>query len=385
MYSKKNVFLVRNIAPGDYGGGEKYQIELARVLKKNGFSPKIFTSSVRLIEEARANGIEVIRAPYCRYQNWSGWRNFLFPVFCVWQIRLRHWYKMQIRKYDPCVLNIQSRDELIGATLAALSCDKKIIWTDHADFRTWSLINVDKKIKNQIGKWILRCARKVDAIIVVSVYEKKWLERIIKPRKLNNLTVVRNGVVDEYQRYIGIKSKKNSFCYVGRVVKDKGVFELIEAFRKVADRAPGVVLDIYGDGEDFDECKKVAQGDERIIFHGYTNDAIGGVAKADVFVFPSYHEGLPLALLEAAMMRKKIVATDISGNREVVGDGKTGLLVPVKNVDKLAEAMIWMLEHKKQADKLAENARKYYKENFDFDKIFVEKMLPLYNIKKEKK
>ena len=69
----------------------------------------------------------------------------------------------------------------------------------------------------------------------------------------------------------------------------------------------------------------------------------------------------------------------------MVKNGETGLLVPAKNTRKLAEAMIYMLENKEDADRMAKNARKYYEENFNFDKIFKEKMLPLYNNQKEEK
>ncbi len=84
-------------------------------------------------------------------------------------------------------------------------------------------------------------------------------------------------------------------------------------------------------------------------------------------------------------MGKRIIASNVDGNPEVVVDKETGLLVPARNASKLAEAMIWMLENRKEAGKMARNARKRYEEHFDFDKIFEEKMLPLYNSRKEKK
>ena len=124
---ERAVFLIRNIAPESYGGGERYQIELGKVLKKNGYRPIIFTASERLIEEAKKNKIKYVRAPYLKMQNWSSWRNILLPVYGLWQLRLWFWYKKQIKKYNPVVLNVQSRDELIGATLAGIKCGKKII------------------------------------------------------------------------------------------------------------------------------------------------------------------------------------------------------------------------------------------------------------------
>ena len=84
-------------------------------------------------------------------------------------------------------------------------------------------------------------------------------------------------------------------------------------------------------------------------------------------------------------MKKKIIASDVDGNPEVVVNGETGLLVPAKNAKKLAEAMIWMIKHKKESEEMAENVRKKYEKEFDFEKIFEEKMLALYNSRKEEK
>lgn len=380
--NKKIVFLIRNVAPGDYGGGEKYQIELARVLKNNNFVPIIYTASERLIEESKRNDIEYVKAPFFRWQNWSGWRNVLLPIYYAWQIRLKYWYKHQIKIHNPYVLNIQSRDELIGATLAGLSQKKKIIWTDHADFRTWSLVNVDKKIKNQIGKWILRCARKVNSIIMINDYEKECLERLIRPRVLNNIVVIKNGIMDEYKKTRSTKNKKNSFYFVGRIVKDKGIFELLEAFKRVLKEFPDAQLDVFGDGEELNSCKKMLSEDERVKYFGYVKDPLLMASKDEVFVLPSYHEGLSLALLEAAMMGKRIIATNIEGNKEII-DGKNGVLVPIKDSDSLAKAMIWMIKNRESSEKMAKKVRLTFEEEFDLQKIFEQKMSPLYNNKEE--
>lgn len=375
---KRVVFLIRNIAPESFGGGERYQINLAKVLIRNGFRPIIFTASRRLIDEARNNKIEFVRAPYLRQQNWSSFRNAFLPVYWAWQLRLQKWYKRQIKKYNPVVLNIQSRDELIGASLAGIKCGRKVIWTDHADFRTWVLQNVNVRFKNQIGKWILRCAKRVNTIVLISEHEKESFEKTVYPFKMNNLVVIKNGVIDEYSNYKKENDENNSFCFVGRVVKDKGVIELIKAFKEVARKNQGVVLNIYGDGDDLMECQELAKDEERIRFYGYINDTLDAIAKNTCFVLPSYHEGLSLALLDAAMMGKTIVATDISGNREVVEEGITGLLVPVKRIGELKEAMEKVLDDKKMAEKMAKMARKKFEQEFDLEKIFKDKMAVLY-------
>lgn len=383
--NKGKVFLIRNVAPDKYGGGETYQIKLGLMLKKNGFSPLILTSSEGLIEEAKKDDIDTIRTPYINRQNWSGWRNILSPVYFIEIMKLRKWYRQVFDKYKPEVINIQSRDDWIAATVVAKKMGIKVLWTDHMDFRSWVLTNVNMRYRNWIGKWILKCAKKADKIIMISDFERKSFEKIVKPRKYKNLVTIRNGVKDEFNRYKSVEYKKNSICYVGRIVEYKGIREMVEAFDVAGKKYPDAELNIYGDGEDFEKYRKMASNNKRIFFHGRTDEPLKALAENEVFVLPSYREGLSLSLLDAAMMGKKIIASDVDGNPEVVKDGETGLLVPAKNVKKLAEAMTYMLENKKEADEMAKIARKYYEENFDFEKIFKEKMLPLYNIEKEKK
>ena len=379
----KTVFLIRGIRPEEYGGGEMYQIKLGTILVSWGFEVFIVTSSEKLLKEAKRKKIKTIQLPYCRCQNWSGWKNILFPFYCLNIIRLKKWYKKVFERVNPDIVNIQSRDDWIAATSVAKKMGSKVLWTDHADFRSWVLTNINVWYKNWIGKWVLRCAKKADKIIMISDFEKKNFERIVEPREYKNLVTVKNGVGDENRKYRNIKNKIGDFCYVGRIVDYKGISELIEAFGKVSGKYPNTILNIYGDGEDFEKYKALASGNKRIYFHGRTDEPLKVLAENEIFVLPSYREGLSLSLLDAAMMEKKIIASNVDGNPEVVINKKTGLLVPVKDKDKLAEAMIYMLKNKKEASEMAKNARQYYKDNFDFDKIFKEKMLLLYNNKEE--
>ena len=378
---KQCVMLIRNIRSDMYGGGETYQLMLAEELLKNGREPIIVTSCDKLLSEAKRLGIKAVRAPFCDCQNYSGIRNLLFPKYVLWQRKLEKWYRGIFSKYQPEVVNIQSRDDWIAATKAAKKMRIRVFWTDHMDFRSWVLKNINIWYKNWIGKWILKCAEDVDKIIMISDFERKWFEKNVMPKKFDNIVTIKNGVCDEYAKYKNVKMEDNSFCYVGRVVDYKGIAELLEAFKLVHEEMPGAKLNIYGDG---DLEKYIAMAGEGVKFYGYTNEPLRTMAENEIFVLPSYYEGLSMALLEAAMMGKKIIATNVDGNPEVVINNETGLLVPAKNVAKLAQAMKWMLSNSKEADSLARNARKKFEKEYDFDKIFAEKMLPLYNIEKEK-
>lgn len=377
-----NILLIRNVAPEMYGGGETYQLLLARLLKENGFEPYIVTASRGLLREAKKQKIKTIESPYIKQQNWSGWRNILFLIYAVRIFRLRRWYKRILKKYEPMVVNTQSRDDWIAVTGVAKKMGVKVLWTDHMDLRSWVLQNVNIWCKNWIGKWVLRCAKKADKIIMISDYERRCFEKMVAPRKFDNLVTIKNGVLDCLGEYEDIRPKKDSICYIGRVVEYKGIGELIEAFCTVRERGYNVEFNIYGGG-DLRKYKEMSEDCKGITFHGRTDEPLRAMAGNEIFVLPSYREGLSLSLLDAAMMGKKIIASNVDGNPEVVENGKTGLLVPAKNAKKLAEAMVYMLENKRQAGMMAENARLKYEKEFDFDKIFAEKMLPLYNKGKE--
>lgn len=381
---RKRVLLIRNVAKGNFGGGEVYQLELAGKLRGAGFQPVIITNSNELLKRANELDFKTIIPPYMKNQNWSGWRNILLPIYFGYIWRLRRWYEEIFKYYKPEVINVQSRDDYLAATPVARKFGIRILWTDHADFRNWVLWNVNVRFKNVIGKKIIKLSRKVEKVIFVSKEIGKETAKMIYPKMLKNTVVIENGVNDELVRYKDIKVKKNSFVFIGRVVEEKGIKEMIEAFMLVVEKHPEATLSIYGDGR-IDEYKRISRSCSEIEFCGESNNPLMVLAENEVFVLPSYREGLSLSLLDAAMMAKKIITTDVDGNMEVVEGGKTGILVPVKNVEKLAEAMIWMIEHKKEAENMAKSVRKRYEKKFDFKRIFSEKMLPLYNNKKEVK
>jgi len=371
------VCLIRNVAPECYGGGETYQLELAEMLKKNGYCPYIISSSRRLLKRGKELGFEVVEAPYNVKQNWSGRRNLLLPEYFLWQKKLQKWYSKLFSRLNPEVVNIQSRDDWIAATTAAKKLGIKILWTDHMDFRGWVFENVKIPYKNFIGKWILRYAKSVNEIIMISDYEKKFFDDVAE---MDNVIVAKNGAIDQVFKYKTVKAKKRSFVYVGRVIGYKGISELIRAFKLVRKEYPEAILYIYGAGE-ISRYRQMAG--EGVKFCGETSEPLKALAENEIFVLPSYKEGLSLSLLDAAMMGKTIIATNVDGNSEVVEDGVSGLLVPAKNVEKLAEAMKKVLAEPKLAKSLAEGAREKYETEFNFEKIFAEKMLPLYNNGKE--
>ena len=374
---QKKVFLIRNVAPNKFGGGEVYQLELAKELKVHGFLPYIITNSKELLERARKIGVKTFVPPYIKMQDWSGAKNLMLPLYWLNIQAQKRWYKNLFRFEKPTIINIQSRDEWLSATMAANSLRIKTIWTDHADFRNWVLWNVDKKFKNRIGKKIVSLMSTPKRIILISEYEKQWLRNTLL-KLPNNITVIHNGVHDELKQYKKIKARKNSFAYVGRITQEKGIPELIDAFNIVNSKYSNATLNLYGDGPDIEKYERESKGNNHIIFHGYTDEPLRSIAENEFFVLPSHNEGLSLSLLDACMMEKAIIATNVAATSEVIKNKRTGLLVSPNSAKNIAEAMLEIVGDKSLSTAIAKNARRHYEQEFDFNHIFEKKMLPLY-------
>ena len=140
-----------------------------------------------------------------------------------------------------------------------------------------------------------------------------------------------------------------TFLFVGRVVRDKGISELVEAFKGLA--AENTRLVLVGPFEDDvdpvpEDVRKYIQEAPEIITTGEVlgKGLLVWYAASDCFVLPSYREGFPNTVLEAGAMGLPSIVTDINGSREIISDGVNGLIVPTHNSEALLEAMRKMLK-----------------------------------------
>ncbi len=378
--SKPRIILIRNTNPKFYGGGETFQLTLSRILDKNDFTPVIFTSSSKLFKSSQDQKILNQKSPFLRFQNWSGLRNFLLPIYLLWQKYLSFWYRKQFKKYQPAAIIVQSRDDLIAATLAAKKMCIPVFWLDHMDFRSWVLQNVDQKYKNYIGKKILRIAENIEKIIFISDYERNYFEDLIshtKIGKLENLITIKNGAIDRYTEFEAIRPSPHSLIYLGRLEEYKGIRELVAGFSQIVKKFPEAKLHIYGTGPLSDFCQRYSN--YQIIYHGFTDDPLKKIAESEIFILPSYIEGLSLSLIDAAMLGKAIITTNIDGNPEVVEDQKNGLLIPAKDENALAEAIEKLLLNPELVKEFSHQSRLKYLQEFDYEKTIHEKLIPLLN------
>ena len=160
------------------------------------------------------------------------------------------------------------------------------------------------------------------------------------------------------------------FIFIGRLLREKGIVELMEATRIVRERFPDVVVDVVGDldenpsgvGEE-EVAGWEAEGLIRRV--GFVDDVRPFLTKASVFVLPSYREGTSRSTLEALATGRPIISTDAPGCREPVEHGVNGYLVPVRDAQQLAEAMLNCLEHPEDLQKMGDASRRLADTRYD--------------------
>jgi glycosyltransferase involved in cell wall biosynthesis len=146
------------------------------------------------------------------------------------------------------------------------------------------------------------------------------------------------------RKSLGISPKNFVFSFIGRVVTDKGINELVQAFVNVVEKNKGATLLLVGPQEGdlnplLSATLDLIKSRDDIIEVGYQADVRAFFAITDVFVFPSYREGFPNVVLQAGAMGIPCIVSNINGSNEIIRDGQNGFIVPVKNVQKLQQKM----------------------------------------------
>jgi glycosyltransferase involved in cell wall biosynthesis len=175
------------------------------------------------------------------------------------------------------------------------------------------------------------------------------------------------------------------FLTIGRLLGSKGFREYAKAARLVKLRYPKVLFKLVGpadpslDGISLAEVKSWHDGGV-IQYLGETRDVRPFINDCNVYVLPSYHEGMPRTVLEAMAIGRPILTTDVPGCRETVIVGENGYLVPKADPEALAERMIWFIENRDKLERMGQASRRIAEEKFEVHKIN-EKMLHIMGLK----
>ena len=165
------------------------------------------------------------------------------------------------------------------------------------------------------------------------------------------------------------------FLFIGRLLKEKGVFELIEAMRIVKSIHPDAHFTVLGEIDHENLGALTQETLDQLIqenifeYPGYVSNVQEWITNSSVFVLPSYREGVPRSTQEAMAIGRPVITTDVPGCRDTVIDGVNGFLIPKWDVNALVEKMCFFIENPEQINIMGKESYKIACEKFDVHKV----------------
>ena len=227
----------------------------------------------------------------------------------------------------------------------------------------------------------------IDRTVAVSQVVKDVMVKTgsITPSKIDviyggvDIEIFKPGLHSTIREEYNISKDMFVIGFAGNAGPRKGLIYLAEAFKKIAEKHKEIVLIMVGVSEaDKDKFRFNDEIKKRVYALGFRHDVANCMSGMDMFVFSGVaEEGLTGTVREAAAIGLPIITTDVAGNRELIKDDETGLVVPMKDSIALEQAIEKIVGDKEKADRYGKNARKFVEENMS-NEIRAEKIEKLY-------
>lgn len=334
-------------------------LERAIAAKKKGYSISVISKENNHKKLIENNGISFYPVPYNRKSI-----NPIYEFFIL--IRIIKLYK----KIQPDIVHhVAAKPIIYGSIAAKFNKIKSVLNAPVGLGFVFSSGSIKARILRPILKFLLKK-------FINSHIGKNMRNKVVFENYDDLNYFIKMGAVNPKYgcviRGAGVKVKKNlepkkitnkpTITLVARMLKDKGVLEFVSAARQLKAKRINARFLLVGDIDPYNpsSLEKSALkkwNDERIIkWLGWVNNIESVLKETDILCLPSYREGLPKALIEGAAFGLPIVTTDTVGCRDVVEDGVNGFLVPIKNIDKLANRLSELIKNKTLREKMGKES-----------------------------
>jgi glycosyltransferase involved in cell wall biosynthesis len=354
----------------DYGGAEALVHTLATSMSDSHYRPIVCClQRGRVAVRLEQSGVTVHCLNLRR-------RSVFDPLFVFFLLKLTLALRKLIREEAVAIIQAHLPDPTIWASLVGAITGTPVVGTYHG----LGIIPPGRgrlDPRNRLRRTLYRMAGRLTArtiAVSVPVRQKLCDELGFDPAKtvlivngVDTAAVARATPSARARTDLGLDDRA-IICCVGRLIAGKGQRFLIDAMPRILERASTAALLLVGNGPErqaYEERVRQLNLSTRVRFAGERDDVANLLAMADVFVLPSFSEGIPLALIEAMAAGKPVVATAVPGNLDVVVDDRYGVLVPAGDEHALAEAIGRLLADPKRAAVIGANGQARVRTHFD--------------------
>lgn len=314
------------------GGTERYVYGLAKQLQIDNYDVMVLAGTFHKNESGRnkLNEIDICRfyVPNKLFGYLADFYSFLYTLKLV-------------KEFDPDIVHIITPRYRfsVGAVAAAKIAKIKIAYT-----RTTLPHNENRKTIPILFDTILSTKILQFVDVAVSLSDEIGEKMKIDKKKIE---MIPSFITRNYSN--NVEKCPNHVLYVGRLDRFKGIEDLIESLSYVKEEIPNIRLSIVGDGEYLNDLRSLVSDynlEDNVIFEGhlYDDELANMYSKCEVFIFPSYREGMPMAVIEAMSAGLPIIASDIEPCIELLENGKCGILVKKGDKKDIADQIIKLVK-----------------------------------------
>jgi glycosyltransferase involved in cell wall biosynthesis len=237
------------------------------------------------------------------------------------------------------------------------------------------LRSIKRKSINKLVCALYRFSLRFNQMVLFQNQDDKQLfQRSNLLNKTPSIIIHGSGVNLTHFSRIDSFPEKMTFLMIGRLLKDKGIYEYIEAARRIKKLYNNIEFNLVGWIDDNPSSIQAHELDDwqkegLVNYLGQLDDVRDSIKAASVFVLPSYREGTPRSVLEAMSMGRAIITTDAPGCRETVINGMNGFLVPVKSIDELVLCMKKFIDNTELVIQFGRQSREIAVNKYDVEKV----------------
>ncbi|WP_419213946.1 glycosyltransferase [Maribacter sp. X9] len=295
-------------------------------------------------------------------------KNVLGPLLDLWNLK-----KSTETQTDLVILNpsLGSRSFFRDAFFARYLNGKKISFV--VFFHGWDL-NFEKKIDEKHVGFFQGSFGKAKKIFVLSSdFKNKLLKWGYQGEIIVSTTTINSNLLEEtrIERTEDFSNRPFTILFLSRLLREKGIYETIDAFEKLLKKHRNIQLVIAGNGEEFKNLRKLVGNNPKLFLAGHVegHEKINLFKQCDIYCLPSYSEGLPTSVLEAMSFGKPVVTTAVGGLKDFFQDGNMGYFVKPKNSDDLEEKLRLLLTDGTLREKIGDFNYAYAHEHVMSDKV----------------